>query len=103
MAIDDDFCHLLGHSVKMGGINIRHKTKNADCLFAASNDATAILVKNFTTNADFSIKAHCAQVRQALATMHQDCMTKEEAFLEELSSLNCGLRNHIDTAKKSGA
>ncbi|KAL7461532.1 hypothetical protein ACHAXS_001951 [Conticribra weissflogii] len=103
MAIDNDFCQLLGHSVKMGGIGICNPTKVADRLFAASKDATAILVSNLAANMDFSIKAHHAQVRQALAAMCQDCAIKEEALLDELSSCNCGLRSHLDAAKESGA
>lgn len=65
----------------MGCIGIHDLAKVADHLFKASKEATTILTKNLAANADFSVKAHCAQVRQALAAMHRDRMAEEEAFL----------------------
>ncbi len=79
MTIDNNFRHLLGRSVKMGNIGICDPTKVADNLFAASKDATAILVKNLAANAEFSIEVHCAQGRQASSTMCRDRMAVEEA------------------------
>lgn len=81
ITIDDNFCCLLSHGIKMGSIGICNPTKVADHLFAASKEATAILAKNLAANADFLVKAHCAQVQQALAAMHCDQKVEEEAFL----------------------
>ncbi|KAL7458901.1 hypothetical protein ACHAXS_000437 [Conticribra weissflogii] len=103
MVINNNFHRLLGQSVKMGGIGIRDPTKVANRLFHVSKDATAILIKNLAANADFSIEAYQAQVKQALSMMHRDHATEEEAFLDNLSSRDRSLRNHLDATKESGA
>ncbi|KAL7452949.1 hypothetical protein ACHAXS_000289, partial [Conticribra weissflogii] len=103
MVIDNDFCCLLGHSVKMGGVSIRDPTQAADRLFEASKKATSLLAKNVVANADFTVKMHRAQVRQVLARLHKDRMEAEESFLTELSSRDHGLHNHLEAAKESGA
>lgn len=103
MTIDNDFSCLLSHSVKMGGIGIRNPTTVPDCIFAASKEAAALLPKTLMANANFLIEAHCDQVWQAAAAMRHDCMKAEEAFLEELSSRDCSLCNHLNVAKESSA
>ncbi|KAL7464653.1 LOW QUALITY PROTEIN: hypothetical protein ACHAXS_004992 [Conticribra weissflogii] len=77
ISINDDFCHLQGHSNKMGGIGICNPTRIADCLFEASNCATSILIKNLIANADLSMEAHRSQVHQASPAMHHNCTRKQ--------------------------
>ncbi|KAL7451366.1 hypothetical protein ACHAXS_000248 [Conticribra weissflogii] len=78
---DDNFCQLLGHSIKMGGIGIDNPTLVADRLFAASKSATSILVNNLVISTNFLVEAHCSMILQASAQLRKDRATKEKHSL----------------------
>lgn len=103
MTINADCHQLLGQSVKMGGTSISDPTKIANHLFEALKEVTTLLAEHLAANAEFSVEAHRAQVRQALAAMCHDQMAEEDTFTKQCSSCNCSLRNYLDAAKESSA
>ncbi len=63
--VDDVFCQLLSHGVKMGGIAIKNPVTSAPHLHQCSMDASNILVKALHNGGGLNAEAHKAVVKVA--------------------------------------
>ncbi len=63
--VEDVFCQLLSHGVKMGGIVIKNPITSAPHLHQCSMDASNILVKALHNGGGLNAEAHKAVVKAA--------------------------------------
>jgi hypothetical protein len=63
--VDDVFCQLLSHGVKMGGIAIKNPVTSAPHLHQSLMDASNILVKALHNGGGHNTKAHKAVIKAA--------------------------------------
>ncbi len=84
--VDDVFCQLLSHGVKMGGIAIKNPVTSAPHLHQCSMDASNILVKALHNGGGLNAEAHKAVVKAAGNAACKARLEGEEENLEGLKS-----------------
>jgi hypothetical protein len=84
--VDDVFCQLLSHRVKMGGVAIKNPVTSAPHLHQCSMDASNILVKALHNGGGMNAEAHKAVVKAAGNAAHKARLKGEEENLEGLKS-----------------
>jgi hypothetical protein len=84
--VDDVFCQLLSHGVKMGGIAIKNNVTSAPHLHQCSMDASNILVKALHNGGGLNAEAHKAVVKAAGNAARKARLKGEEENLKGLKS-----------------
>jgi hypothetical protein len=84
--VEDAFCQLLSHGVKMGGITIKNPVTSAPHLYQCSMDASNILVKALHNGGGLNVKAYKAVVKAAGNAACKARLKGEEENLEGLKS-----------------
>jgi hypothetical protein len=102
--VDDVFCQLLSHGVKMGGIPIKNPITSAPHLHQCSMDASNILVKALHNGGGLIAEARKAVVKAAGNTACKARLKGEEENLEGLkSSGRRKVAKHLGQIGETGA
>lgn len=81
ITVDDDFHHLLSHSIRRARLGIWNPTMVADHLYEPSKEATEILAENLASGDEFSLEAHQDKVKALRAALRKDWTTVGMDFL----------------------
>ena len=73
----DEFCQLLSHGAKQGGINLRKLTVGVECLHQASSEESEILMTSLLRNIILDSVGHKACVCKAGAKARQERLGDE--------------------------
>ncbi len=102
--VDNVFCQLLSHGVKMGGIAIKNLVTSAPHLYQCSMDASDILVNALHNGGGLNAEAHKAVVKVAGNAACKARLKVEEENLEGLkSSGGRKMAKHLGQMGKTGA
>ncbi len=102
--VDNVFCQLLSHGVKMGRIAIKNPVTSAPHLHQCSMDASNILVKALHNGGELNTEAHKAVVKVAGNVACKARLKGEEENLEGLkSSGGRKVAKHLGRMGKTGA
>jgi hypothetical protein len=102
--VDNVFCQLLSHGVKMGGIAIKNPVTSTPQLHQCLMDANGTLVKALHNGGGLNAKAHKAVVKAAGNTACKARLKGEEENLEGLkSSGGRKMAKHLGRIGETGA
>ncbi len=102
--VDDVFCQLLSHGVKIGGITIKNPITSAPHLHQCLMDASNILVKALHNGGGLNTEAHKAVVKAAGNAACKARLKGEEENLKGLrSSGGRKVAKHLGQMGKTGA
>ncbi|KAL7532246.1 hypothetical protein ACHAWF_004097, partial [Thalassiosira exigua] len=77
--VEGDFCALLAHGVKMGGLNLRNPVAGAKGLHHSSRGASSVLVKSLREGGELDSVEHKQRVRAARTMARNERGLEEEA------------------------